>query len=567
MKFIVCFIFISAQIFAQSSSLPSNEQLIYNNQAKEILKQRFENGYIAGTGFSDDITKTLNDAIVFSQNPGKFRPVLGEIPDVPSGGQTLHTSALYAYAIDDIDLANTVIDEILSIVNTNNLYTTFWNESNTLRWDSENALWIQTAKVKKLKDSYYFIKTLQTSLGENDKIIIENWFTRYKELAEEAVRARLSNLLGSTWEATGPTTINNALYPTFGGNATPTPVYNQNGDIIDDYTIVLGQDTFNNRQWDAISYIHSWAVFNNDIDSETWTREFFKNAIKYGLFPDGSWCELFRNRDSDPTLGVFYGYITLGGMVAMAHLDAIANNFPLDKLYDYETTEGLVNGSTTLTSSGYLGGSTTDGITKKSLYTFLKGQSNYLRSSVDGGWNDIRFFKSTDNIITPLSTVGLRQPSVIPAMANIYYKNQELLDWYNYETTRGYPSKVTISEGYLAGGVGNEDMGPWGNMILGLAWYNQEDSFDSASLSTSNNNPLSYLTIYPNPAKQEIFISNHSLLKDKNLKLSIFDMSLREVLIQNKNVNRIDISPLPPGIYFIKLNNGLEINNGKFIKN
>ncbi|NRD19964.1 T9SS type A sorting domain-containing protein [Winogradskyella eckloniae] len=565
MKIIVIFIFVilSTPIIAQGTS----EQLIYNSQAKAILKQRFENGYIAGTGFSDDISKTINDAIDFSQNPGEFRPILGEASYVPSGGQTLHTSALYAYAIDDISLANIVINEILAIVNANDLYTTFWNESNTLRWDTDNALWIQTAKVKKLKDSYYFIKDLQTALDENDKTIIENWFSRYKELAEDPVRTRLANLMGSTWETTGPTTINNALYPTFNGASTPTPVYDEFGNVIEDYTIVIGQDTFNNRQWDAIGYIHSWAIYNDDIDSETWTREFFKNAIKYGLFPDGSWCELFRNRDSDPTLGVFYGYIALGGMVAMAHLDAIANNFPSDRLYDYETTEGLEHGSTTLTTTGYLGGSTTDGVTNKSLFTFLKGQSNYLRSSSDGGWNDIRFFKSTDDIITPLSTVGLRQPSVIPAMANIYYNNQELLDWYNYETTVGYPSKVSISEGYLAGGIGNEDMGPWGNMILGAAWYDQEDSFNASTLSIPTNNASSSLKIYPNPAQQELNISHHNFIMDQNSKLTIYDMSLRAVLTQNGAVSRIDISHLPSGFYQISVNNGLEIKNGRFIKN
>jgi len=134
---------------------------------------------------------------------------------------------------------------------------------------------------------------------------------RYKELAQIAVKARLDGVLGSTWVTTGPTTMWNILYPTSGGSSTPTPVYDSSGNIISEYTIVAGQDTYNNRQWDAIGYIHSWAINNNDTVSEIWTREFFKNAIKYDLFPDGTWCELFRNRDGDPTLGVFYGYNSL----------------------------------------------------------------------------------------------------------------------------------------------------------------------------------------------------------------------------------------------------------------
>jgi len=63
------------------------------------------------------------------------------------GGQTLHTSAFYAYAIDDITLANAVANEILAIVNTNDFTTPFWNASDTLRWDSDNSMWIQSGKM------------------------------------------------------------------------------------------------------------------------------------------------------------------------------------------------------------------------------------------------------------------------------------------------------------------------------------------------------------------------------------------------------------------------------------
>jgi len=182
MKKAVYFLFILFSIQVNAQNLNA---FLYTEKAKELLKQRFENGYVAGTGFSDDITKTINDATSFGQNPSEFRPILGETSFVPSGGQTLHTSAIYAYAIDNVNLANTVADEILAIVNTNNLYTTYWEESNTKRWDADNDLWIQTAKVKKLKDSFYFIKNLQNSLTTIDKITIEDWFKRYKELAEK----------------------------------------------------------------------------------------------------------------------------------------------------------------------------------------------------------------------------------------------------------------------------------------------------------------------------------------------------------------------------------------------
>ena len=58
-------------------------------------------------------------------------------------------------------------------------------------------------------------------------------------------------------------------------------------------------------------------------------------------------------------------------------------------------------------------------------------------------------------------------------MANLYYEDQDLEDYYMYNTSVGYPTKVQIYEGY---GL-QEDYGAWGNMIIGSAWFQQEDNF------------------------------------------------------------------------------------------
>ena len=239
----------------------------------------------------------------------------------------------------------------------------------------------------------------------------------------------------------------------------------------------LGQDSYNNRNWDVVGYIHSWAVENNDLEKAIFARQFFKSWITFASFSDGTLAEMWRNIDRDPSLGVFYGWISVGAAVQMAHEDAIANHFPNDRLYDFKTTNGILNGSTDLTDDPYVGGSTTDNISEKSLFGILIAQSNYLRSTADGGWNDSRFFKLSDNSIVPLSTVGLRQPSTIPAIANLYYKSQALKDLYLYNTDVGYPEKAIISEGFLAGTGFNEDAGPWGNLIMGGIWLEAEDYF------------------------------------------------------------------------------------------
>lgn len=461
--------------------------LLFTAKAKQELKNRFENGYVTGTGFNNDIAQVITQKDNFILNPSEFRPMYGENGTVTNSRQWMHTTAVYAYAMDDVSLANIVASEILATVNANNLDTPFWTTSDTLRWDAEHSLMIQTADIHKMKKSLKLLSNIQTVLTASNIDAVNDFFVTFSNLAYAGISSRINFYLGDTWVDTGVTKFEpEGLYPTLNGVATPNPVQDANGDDITEITIAWAQDIYNNRQWDIISYIHDVAIDYGNLEQEIWSRKFVKSFIKYAVFPDGTMAELWRNRDTDPTLGVFYSYITLSGIINMAHVDALYGHFPNDRLYDYSTADGIINGSTNLTASPFVGGSTTDGVTQKSLLTVLKAQSNYLRSSVDGGWNDLRFFKASDNTLTALSTVNTRQPSVIPAIANLYYKNQDLEDWYLYNTSVGYPAKVTISEGYLAG-VGNEDMGAWGNSFAGSFWFEQENNFEFLNYSEGLN--------------------------------------------------------------------------------
>lgn len=71
------------------------------------------------------------------------------------------------------------------------------------------------------------------------------------------------------------------------------------------------------------------------------------------------------------------------------------------------------------------------------------------------------------------------------------------------------------------------------------------------------------LTIYPNPAKDKIMITNASSFSE----ISIFDLQgkiIKEVAV--KNNNEINISSLKPGIYFIKAKKETGIFYKKFVK-
>ena len=441
---------------------------LYTDDAKKLLKQRFEGNYIAGAGFNDDIAEVKALAVSFAANPSQYRPLFGEFEVIPAQGQDIHSVGLYAGATEDINLVNIVATELLVSVNANNLYTSFWNNSGTYRWDAEYSFWVQLSKAKKMQDTFHFILDDQTVWLDADVAAMEAWFERLAELAYTALSDRFDFYLGVDWENQGFSEyFHEGVYP--GDAGVEHPIQDAQGNDL--FTIAYAQDHFNNRNWDIISYIHDWAVYNSDLEKEHWVREFFKATIKYALFPDGTFWEMQRNNATYPTLGVWYGWITSGAMVQVAHMDAMANHFPNDRLYDYETTEGILKGSTDLHPNGYAGTSTTDGVTEKSLLTFLKGQANYYRSAANGGWNDTRFFRTV-----PLDPNGFTSPSAIAAVANLYYKDQDLFDYYTFNSAAGYPANTNTSQGYLAS-VGNDDWGPWGTYIFGAAWFGQENNF------------------------------------------------------------------------------------------
>lgn len=77
----------------------------------------------------------------------------------------------------------------------------------------------------------------------------------------------------------------------------------------------------------------------------------------------------------------------------------------------------------------------------------------------------------------------------------------------------------------------------------------------STTLSTQENNNISEIKVYPNPASKRVFIEG---LKDTKVFVEIISSEGRKVLDQikiNKD-NSIDISGIPAGVYYINLKSG-----------
>ncbi|MEJ5103792.1 PQQ-dependent sugar dehydrogenase [Chryseobacterium sp. MYb328] len=77
----------------------------------------------------------------------------------------------------------------------------------------------------------------------------------------------------------------------------------------------------------------------------------------------------------------------------------------------------------------------------------------------------------------------------------------------------------------------------------------------TGTLATQENNSLDKISIYPNPATEEIFVHG---IREKNLTLEIINTEGRKVLESKQVINgkSINISRIPTGVYFINLKLG-----------
>ncbi|HZH69222.1 MAG TPA: T9SS type A sorting domain-containing protein [Flavobacteriaceae bacterium] len=78
---------------------------------------------------------------------------------------------------------------------------------------------------------------------------------------------------------------------------------------------------------------------------------------------------------------------------------------------------------------------------------------------------------------------------------------------------------------------------------------------ETINLSTDNFQPISNITVYPNPASEVLYLMNNN---STQLQLEIFDVQGKRVLFSEvPNVNsEINVSTLNEGIYFLKLYDG-----------
>jgi len=98
--------------------------------------------------------------------------------------------------------------------------------------------------------------------------------------------------------------------------------------------------------------------------------------------------------------------------------------------------------------------------------------------------------------------------------------------------------------------------------------YRYEAVLDSILVFTEPGLSQGEVTLYPNPAHSRIYITSPGASGDQNGSLTLYDLRGQVVLSQKVDTEStgIDISPLKPGIYFVRVSNNRMTRVLKFVR-
>lgn len=109
-----------------------------------------------------------------------------------------------------------------------------------------------------------------------------------------------------------------------------------------------------------------------------------------------------------------------------------------------------------------------------------------------------------------------------------------------------------------------DDIGVWNRV---LTQQEITDLYESEVLSTTGANYESNINIYPNPANDQITIDFGNLDNVEDWNIKIINILGQEVLSHPMNTDKINVSELSKGVYIIRISDGINLTDKKFIKN
>lgn len=130
-----------------------------------------------------------------------------------------------------------------------------------------------------------------------------------------------------------------------------------------------------------------------------------------------------------------------------------------------------------------------------------------------------------------------------------------------YDTVAiGTAAAVTTTDVAVSNGVVHV---VWQDDVTGTVKY-RKGTYTPLSAGISNLSADNSISIYPNPAQTELYISGPTN-EYAQTQIEVFNL-VGEKLISVPYKNKIDISNLPNGIYFLKIKQGTKLITQKFIK-
>ena len=107
-----------------------------------------------------------------------------------------------------------------------------------------------------------------------------------------------------------------------------------------------------------------------------------------------------------------------------------------------------------------------------------------------------------------------------------------------------------------------DDIGFWNRPLTQQEITDLYDSILSTNTATYENN----INIYPNPANEHITIDFGNLDNVEGWNIKIINILGQDVLSQPMNTDKIDVSELSKGVYIIRISDGINQTDKKFIK-
>lgn len=441
-------------------------QFMFTPVMIDSILNRINNGWAeprAGA-YKDDVARLIADANAFQSNPdvnqwdnwstsnGDINVSSAPIP-VYGVDDEISFAAIYSFFLyqesanqaDAISRGDQVMNKLLEYAQ-GPIQTTGLNARDT---HTSPYMWV-AVKFKKFIEAYTLVEGYSTMSQANKDIIVE-WLDDWGAFFMDCLDFSMDVTLGSGWINEDYTTTGyNFNVGNSGSRTNP----------INGYTSTAAQQTaLNNIRTDIAAFVHAYGLFRNNATAKTQSLAWFKAAIRFGYFADGTSAEMIRSTSGNIDLGLTYTGITVGSMARMAlhELIATTNNVPGatggGEYFDFVTSEGSADYANT---SNWAGTSTSGG--PKSLALIVKARMNYARQPGGQGWSPIRQLNGT-TIGTAAKKYDHRSTG---ALMSLYYPNDtDYTDAQNHEASAGY-RQDGLTDGDVGSGFDAELDGPWG---------------------------------------------------------------------------------------------------------